>query len=79
MKKNIITYKYVRPTHTEYGHTKVFVNGSSVGYFIPDRSPFRTEGHNWVYLSDKQKDVVQIYKSNRKELINEIMKRYGCI
>ncbi len=50
MKKKL-TLKYTRPTTNEHGHTKVFVGGVYVGYFMPNRSQAGQFGENYNFES----------------------------
>lgn len=69
----MITTKYKRPTQKEHGHTDIFNNGEYIGYIMPDRSPYRTVGQNWVFVS-KVTHLVGIAESNRAKLMKRIKK-----
>ena len=77
MKK--LTLKYRRSNNIYVGHTAVFLDGQEVGYFLPNRSKFRTA--NWHYCPSKgcpfnKWHLLQAY--NRKALIRQIEEKFNA-
>lgn len=60
--------KYSRPNIRENGHTKILIDGEEYGYFLPNRSPYSTVGHNWTLVLPNK----SIPCSNRKQVLFEI-------
>jgi hypothetical protein len=77
MQQMSITFKYIRPTKTTYGHTDVYVGDVYVGYIMPNRSQYRTVGDNWTF-SPKMSIIAQyptikyLSQSNKQKLIDAI-------
>lgn len=77
-----LNFSYQRPTNTQLGHTNVFliycdinVSPDYLGYFMPDRSKFRTIGENWVFVPSIvgiKLGFPIIKTSNRKKLIESL-------
>lgn len=66
--------KYKRPTRKEEGHTNIIVDGKIIGYFMPERSPFRAVNNNW-WLHSSQLGYFSF--SSRKKLIEYLDMRIG--
>jgi hypothetical protein len=66
-----LALKYIRPTASEHGHTKVYHKGSYLGYFLPNRFSGRRVGENYNFVS-KLHDIPGCDASNRKALIRKI-------
>ncbi len=85
--KSKLSTKYVRPTNRTFGHTKIFLDNTYIGYIIQDRNQFRAIGKNWCFcpttdgfsiIHNKGKERYSNYitaTSNRTKMIQEI-KRY---
>lgn len=72
----MFTYKYLRPTKKEKGHTKVYNKGNFIGYFLPNRSTFSAEYENYNFVS-KCKELPNMHAKNRTELIEMIETQYN--
>lgn len=75
--KNNFTYKYIRPTDKEYGHTQVFLNGEYIGYMMQIRSKFAPVGHNWDFSPGGTTDGKYLVASNRNKLVQKIEETYS--
>ena len=77
----MMTFKYIRPTNKAHGHTNVFINGTLVGYIMPDRSKFRALHANWTFtVKDAGRDLglATFDSRNRQAMISKLMEYPYC-
>jgi len=84
--KATLSTKYVRPTNCTFGHTKIFLDKTYIGYIIQDRSPFRTIDKNWCFcpsadgfsiIHNKEFKYIDA-TSNRTKMIQSIKEYFNA-
>ena len=84
--KTKLSTKYVRPTNCTFGHTKIFLDETYIGYIIQDRSQFRTIDKNWhfcpnsigIELAQKNSIIAHSIESNRTKTIQSIKEKFNA-